>query len=106
MHVKRAPEPSDVLWENLQYSKYEQAVRQTASTLTMCVIAAAGIFGIFSSNFYIAPGVNPTVSISSTIQYLGQVRKDVQDCGLVALAFTVTNLLANMWHVPVSRDSP
>jgi len=73
VHVKRAPEPSDVLWENLQYSKYEQAVRQTASTLTMCVIAAAGIFGIFSSNFYIAPGVNPTVSISSTIQYLGQM---------------------------------
>jgi len=73
IRVKRAPEPSDVIWENLQYSKREQALRQTASTLTMCVIAAAGIFGIFSSNFFIAPGVNPTVSISSTIQYLGQM---------------------------------
>jgi hypothetical protein len=74
IRVKRAPEPSDVIWENLQYSKREQALRQTASTLTMCVIASAGIFGIFASNFFIAPGVNPTVSISSTIQYLGQVR--------------------------------
>jgi len=62
LHVKRAPEPSDVLWENLQYSRRQQRQWQCLSTGIMCVLATVGIFTIFVSNYYLAPGVNPNAA--------------------------------------------
>ena len=38
MQVQRAPEPSDVLWENLQFSPWQQRGRQLLSTALIVAI--------------------------------------------------------------------
>ena len=42
IRARRAPEPSDVMWENLHVSPREQMWRQLASTLIMFAIACLG----------------------------------------------------------------
>ena len=57
MRVRRAPEPEDVIWENLQYSKRERVLRQVLSTSIATLLVVVGTFAIFVANLYIAPGM-------------------------------------------------
>ena len=71
MHVQRAPEPSDVLWENLIYDSATQYLRQAISSFILILLMGVGITVIFISNFYLQPGVNPSVEAEGTGSTLG-----------------------------------
>ena len=69
MRVRRAPEPEDVIWENLQYSKRERVLRQVLSTSIATLLVVVGTFAIFVANLYIAPGMR--IEVTSFITFLG-----------------------------------
>ena len=62
MRVCRAPEPEDLLWENLQFSTRQQWVRQAVSSALALVLVLVGTVAIFAANLYVAPGMMAKVA--------------------------------------------
>lgn len=76
MQVVRAPEPADVIWENLQYSPREQIVRQVISTTFCLLLVLVGTVTIFVANLYVAPGMRSEGELSGAtflVLYLSSI---------------------------------
>ena len=56
MQIERAPEPADVLWENLQYHPRQQLVRGLLSTTIMLVVVVVGTLLLNVATLYTLPG--------------------------------------------------
>ena len=50
--VSRAPEPEDIIWENLQTSPREQFARQSLSVLVLTVLLVLSVLLLTSVNLF------------------------------------------------------
>eukprot|EP00966_Prymnesium_polylepis_P234487 5423773-Prymnesium_polylepis.1 len=57
MRVSRPPEPEDVIWENLQYTARDKALRQLLTSSVALVLSIGGGWIIFAGLHQFAPGV-------------------------------------------------
>ena len=106
MRVRRAPEPADIIWENLQYSPRQQLVRQVVSTLISFVLVTVGTVTIFLANLYIAPGMK--VKVTSFIVwvacYIGSVLTLVVGHLLVFLIVPILVVQLEKPHTNAARE--
>mmetsp|Transcript_12631 Transcript_12631/g.37072 ORF Transcript_12631/g.37072 Transcript_12631/m.37072 type:complete len:1152 (+) Transcript_12631:76-3531(+) len=60
--VSRAPEPEDIIWENLQTSPREQFARQSLSVLVLTVLLVLSVLLLTSVNLFMQ-GANPVMEV-------------------------------------------
>lgn len=49
LSVNSGPEPSTILWENLQYNKWQRSLRRSVSLFFVCIFLVVAIFAAFTS---------------------------------------------------------
>lgn len=72
--VSRAPEPSDIIWENLGFSpiyRLKALIYTNLATFLMLCLCAAAIFGINFGQAYLADQAKTDASLNDTVQGFG-----------------------------------
>ena len=97
MRVQRAPEPEDILWENLQYSTRQQCARQVISCIVTCIVVAVGTVALFTANLYVSPGLK-TRADSFALFLVLQILSILLLAGGHVIVFAIVPLLARRFE--------
>lgn len=91
--VVRAPEPTDVIWENLGFSpiyRFKALIMTNLATFCLLCLCGAAIFGINYAQAYLAEEAKTDSSLNSTVQGIG-----ILSAALVLVVNVILELVVN-----------